>query len=339
MKTCVKCGETKELKSFANDKNRNDGKYVYCKVCVKEMSRQRYLKNKDKINEQSRKWKAENKEAYRAQQKEYFNKYMRTPKGKYQEYKSGAQKRGYDWKLTLAEFKQFWQLPCTYCDDPIDTIGLDRIHNDVGYELNNIVPCCSPCNVGKAGMSRQSFIERAGKIFGKASKSLDEQGREVWTSRGVIPDSRSSFEWVMDEVTRFMAWSEFVNILNKSEGVLDKHGRFTFDERFVLGGHTRYAGRPGLDLNWVELEVLYDLQEQKFVSMFEMEGLLPDSVVSFIERNKELFEYYNGKNFEKRFSGAIFSSNEFLEEHSALPQFQMKDKVWQFLNSNVSSVM
>ena len=39
--------------------------------------------------------------------------------------------------------------PCHYCKGelPLKGYGLDRIDNLKGYKVNNIVPCCSDCNV------------------------------------------------------------------------------------------------------------------------------------------------------------------------------------------------
>jgi hypothetical protein len=40
---------------------------------------------------------------------------------------------------------------CYYCSNKLGTktiygAGLDRLNNDLGYELNNVVPCCTFCN-------------------------------------------------------------------------------------------------------------------------------------------------------------------------------------------------
>lgn len=79
-------------------------------------------------------------------------------------YKSGAKSRGIDWRLTKDQFLSFWQLPCFYCGDAVDTIGLDRIDSNKCYEIGNIVPCCRTCNVMKLAIPREIFIQHCQKI-------------------------------------------------------------------------------------------------------------------------------------------------------------------------------
>ena len=74
-------------------------------------------------------------------------------------YKSNAKKRELDFNLTIAEFALFWQKPCTYCGTEIHTIGLDRIDSDVGYSIENIVPCCSRCNEMKNNRSTNEWMD------------------------------------------------------------------------------------------------------------------------------------------------------------------------------------
>jgi len=58
----------------------------------------------------------------------------------------------------------YWQLPCYYCGDNIETIGLDRLNNTKGYSLDNIVSCCTPCNMMKNNNTEDDFIARCKKI-------------------------------------------------------------------------------------------------------------------------------------------------------------------------------
>ena len=61
--------------------------------------------------------------------------------------------------LSMADFMSFWQKPCFYCGVAIETIGLDRIDNSRGYEIDNVVPCCPICNYGKLNRTFDEFIE------------------------------------------------------------------------------------------------------------------------------------------------------------------------------------
>ena len=58
----------------------------------------------------------------------------------------------------------FWQEPCKYCGDNIETIGLDRINNNIGYNKKNLVSCCSICNYAKRKMDKDKFINHCKKV-------------------------------------------------------------------------------------------------------------------------------------------------------------------------------
>jgi hypothetical protein len=80
-------------------------------------------------------------------------------------YRSGAKARFILWDLTTEQFKSFWQLPCAYCGDNIETIGLDRLNSQEGYRIDNVVPCCTRCNRMKSDMDCKEFIEHCRKII------------------------------------------------------------------------------------------------------------------------------------------------------------------------------
>ena len=85
-------------------------------------------------------------------------------------YKKGAQKRNYLWELTKEEFKHLTKQSCYYCGEkPSQVIeksryngnyfynGLDRVDNNKGYSVDNIVTCCFTCNMAKNSMTIQEF--------------------------------------------------------------------------------------------------------------------------------------------------------------------------------------
>jgi hypothetical protein len=88
----------------------------------------------------------------------------RGARDKFNEYRRSAESRGLVFNLTLEQFESFWGKPCSYCGSQIITIGLDRVDNKKGYTLENITPCCWPCNRLKRGFSRSEFIEQRTKI-------------------------------------------------------------------------------------------------------------------------------------------------------------------------------
>lgn len=62
-----------------------------------------------------------------------------------------ALKRYLYWSLSFQEYADLWGLPCYYCNTPLagEGVGLDRLDNNMGYEVLNVVPCCPACNLIK----------------------------------------------------------------------------------------------------------------------------------------------------------------------------------------------
>lgn len=58
MKKCSKCGKTKPLDEFNNDKKAKDGKTYYCKVCCRLRTAEWKRKNKEKQIAYNAKWQA-----------------------------------------------------------------------------------------------------------------------------------------------------------------------------------------------------------------------------------------------------------------------------------------
>lgn len=63
--------------------------------------------------------------------------------------KSNAQTRNIIWDITFLQWKTLvLNKVCIYCQGklPKSGCGLDRKDNDIGYLLDNVVPCCGSCN-------------------------------------------------------------------------------------------------------------------------------------------------------------------------------------------------
>lgn len=63
-KSCASCGPTvgpKPISAFNRDKRRPDGLLCYCRDCLKIRNAQRYVANREKIQDRNRRWGAENK--------------------------------------------------------------------------------------------------------------------------------------------------------------------------------------------------------------------------------------------------------------------------------------
>lgn len=97
----------------------------------------------------------------------------------YYQYLKSAEKRNLSFALSKIEFKQFTKNPCYYCGrEPHRIIkgqgktsgdyvynGLDRIDNNDGYNLDNIVSCCFDCNSSKRTFSQKDFFAHVKRIY------------------------------------------------------------------------------------------------------------------------------------------------------------------------------
>lgn len=90
--------------------------------------------------------------------------------------KRGADIRGYSWNITEDFFNEVISKNCAYCGKPPKKIGgeykkdffyngLDRVNNSIGYEPENVVPCCIKCNRAKSVYSIDDFREWVVTIY------------------------------------------------------------------------------------------------------------------------------------------------------------------------------
>ncbi len=96
--------------------------------------------------------------AIKASATAWRNKTRDLPITRYKRYRASAIKRGYMFALDMDQFMLHWQKPCYYCGIEIKTIGLDRMDNNKGYLIDNIVPCCTRCNLSKYKANTAEFI-------------------------------------------------------------------------------------------------------------------------------------------------------------------------------------
>lgn len=103
----------------------------------------------------------------------YKQEYMKNINPYYGMYHTSAKKRNLEFALDVDEFKEIVYKPCYYCKhqkhDEVN--GIDRINSNIGYVMNNIVPCCNVCNYAKGSQTIKEFIQHCKKV---ASNFEDE---------------------------------------------------------------------------------------------------------------------------------------------------------------------
>jgi hypothetical protein len=98
----------------------------------------------------------------------------------YAQYKYNADRRWrtYSFDLPFEEFLRIIVLPCHYCGTEAKEInyknkkniviklnGIDRVNNNKGYTVNNVVPCCKKCNWMKGKDSTEDFLAHLNLIL------------------------------------------------------------------------------------------------------------------------------------------------------------------------------
>lgn len=76
--------------------------------------------------------------------------------------------KGLTWLLTQPQYQQIIAQPCYYCtlqNDVKAGVGLDRLDNTRGYELDNVVSCCKLCNYIRGDRLTSKEMQRLGPII------------------------------------------------------------------------------------------------------------------------------------------------------------------------------
>ena len=77
-------------------------------------------------------------------------------------YRSSVKKR--DYTLEEEEALEILKSDCVYCGSSI-SIGFDRVDSNIGYTKDNVVPCCTTCNMMKMDMVTEDWMNQMRKIL------------------------------------------------------------------------------------------------------------------------------------------------------------------------------
>lgn len=168
---CSLCGVLRDISEYARRGKDSDKLRKDCNVCKAAKAAVWRENNPEKMSEigKRRQMKLKTDEVQKQHRLEYNRKYMlsrsKTINYRLTMYRSGAKERNLSFDLTIEEFSSLWQAPCFYCNDKIETIGIDRIDNAIGYCITNIVSCCTFCNFIKGDMNINDFKSKISKIY------------------------------------------------------------------------------------------------------------------------------------------------------------------------------
>jgi len=179
---CKKCRDNERLKE-KNRKPRDRTEYYKNYVRPEESIQKRkeyYINNYDKhakgwmdkrqqkINdigvdeylrlnaEKAKEWRRNNPDKV----KEINERKRKDPNNRLKYYKLRAEKCGIKWNISDDDAKKLFNESCYYCKEINELNGIDRLDNDKDYELNNIVSCCTMCNMMKKDMSEKTFYNK-----------------------------------------------------------------------------------------------------------------------------------------------------------------------------------
>lgn len=79
--------------------------------------------------------------------------------------KKGAQRRDIPFQLTVSDIERLYTpvlisptFVCPYCDTPSKQVSVDRINNEIGYQPDNCLLVCTPCNLLKSRFTVKQLI-------------------------------------------------------------------------------------------------------------------------------------------------------------------------------------
>ena len=145
MKTCTQCKLNLPNSSFNVRKELLSGLRPYCKSCGKKYRSTSAIRSKYR------------RIAITDRTGPYPFSYAR----------SEAIKRGKDWSLSKDQFDTLTKLNCYYCELPLGKcgVGLDRLNNNLGYILSNVVPCCIICNYARYNQFTVDEMKKLGSVI------------------------------------------------------------------------------------------------------------------------------------------------------------------------------
>ena len=158
-----------------NWRKKNKDRY---KLTKQKNTKDYYIKHKEVILEKKRNYHRNNKDILNEKSREYLT----TKNGIYASLKHSAERRALAFNMSFVEFIDWYNRQpqnCFYCKRTLEEINntkdilnnisqrlsIDRMDNNKGYEINNIVLACRRCNTIKSGFFTSVEMLKIGKII------------------------------------------------------------------------------------------------------------------------------------------------------------------------------
>ena len=157
----------------------------------------------------------------------------------YGSYKGTAAKKGHAFNLSKPEFLRLVTDRCFYCGIEPQNVtkpahyddreperyfihnGIDRVDNTKGYEIDNVVTCCSVCNYAKRDMPKDVFLNWVNRIYKYSVAGIEEK-----TPAMIVDELATTL------IKCFMAQEDLMNPnLNKEEQLEASHKAQTLNAR------------------------------------------------------------------------------------------------------------
>jgi hypothetical protein len=91
----------------------------------------------------------------------FINPFKNYKSSDFSNYARRADKKGFNFEIFEEDFDFLTSQPCKYCRYSLGAVGIDRVDSEGHYTLDNVVPCCKPCNFAKGRNSKETFYAKA----------------------------------------------------------------------------------------------------------------------------------------------------------------------------------
>ena len=238
-------------------------------------------------------------------------------KYKYSTYKNGAKTRNLSFDLTYKEFEKLISSDCFYCGaapklldfqkfkwiadfrkkEKVFANGIDRVDNNMGYQSNNVVPCCVDCNTKKMAVTLD--IAKKMTTFLNKNKHVDNVVIEI--------SAGNKFKYEIDKDTQIL---KLDRPLNQECPVNYGYYNLTLAEDGDPADVFVISNSPIVNLTYVSIDIIgaficedSGCSDDKIVSVLLGENLEKSKIEGDIEKIKKYLNTYKKGFVIKEFVG------------------------------------